>query len=774
MATLEDILAELKKINKTVGDNEDATKEVNKELETSVDLLKERNEEYEKTYNALAKELETYIKIEEEIKTASGARKNALKEQLKLSKENLKKLKAQTREGQKRQKQLEKTLKVMRGIERTVGAITKLDFVGSLNPAALVDAAHKLQALEKSLTKTGAVSKQFEKKVLETQTRLKKFSLTTEDSAKGLGMLITSTTQFQKASKKTDESIAKTVIALEKGFNAGAEGAQAFEQLATTFGKTDKEASKMVENLSLTGKAMSIPVKQMLTSFQQAAPRLAIYGDGMDREFKRLQATSKATGVSISSLLQISQGFDTFEDAARKTSQLNAMFGTQLNSVDLLNMKDEERIKVIREQLALQGKSVETLGKFELLSLSRIIGVDAATLKAGFKDVGDEVDALIAKGEEGSAQDFGKAVQDAITTQEKFEGAMSRMKNMVVKPIKELLDDIAKFLDENGVLSKVETFFSKALQSAKDLNQLIAEAAGADPTATAVALIGGGVIGTAILAYKLLKKTAISSIAGILKAAGVDVGALATAGAKGGASGAGAVAKGAASATATAAGAAGNANKVVGSMKVAGKTVPIIMGEKIAVEGAETAAKSAPGLLSKMKGTIGKGAGKIAGKGVAKTALKALPGLGFLMALGFGANRAMNGDYLGAGLELASGAAGLFPGIGTVASIGIQGALVTRDLMKTGEGVPTGRGVSAPKSPPAPVAAENKTTASSTSEAQNNPVNDIADQIADRIIKSFNPVINMTAYVGDKQTTVRLVKDALNSSYPLGRATSGG
>ena len=774
MATLEDILAELQKINKTVGDNEDATKEVNKELETSVDLLKERNEEYEKAYNALAKELEAYQKIQEEIKTASGARKNALKEQLKLSTENLKKLKAQTREGQKRQKQLENTLKVMRGIERTVGAITKLDFVGSLNPGALVDAAHKLQALEKSLTKTGAVSKQFEKRVLETQTRLKKFYLTTEDSAKGLGTLITSTTQFQKASKKTDESIAKTVIALEKGFNAGAEGAQAYEQLATVFGKTDKEASKMIENLTLTGRAMSIPVKQMLTSFQQAAPRLAIYGDGMDRELKRLQATSKATGVSISSLLQISQGFDTFEDAARKTSQLNAMFGTQLNSVDLLNMKDEERIRVIREQLALQGKSVETLGKFELLSLSRIIGVDAATLKAGFKDVGDEVDALIAKGEEGSAQDFGKAVQDALTAQEKFEGAMSRMKNIVVKPIKELLDDVAKFLDENGVLSKVETFFGNALQTAKDLNQFIAKAAGADPTATAVALIGGGTIATAILAYKLLKKTAINSITSILKAAGVNAGALAPAGAKGVASGAGAVAKGAASATATAAGAAGNANKVVGSMKVAGKTVPIIMGEKIAVEGAETAAKSAPGLLSKMKGTIGKGAGKIAGKGVAKTALKALPGLGFLMALGFGANRAMNGDYLGAGLELASGAAGLFPGIGTVASIGIQGALVTRDLMKTGEGVPTGRGVSAPKSPPAPVATENKTTASSTSEAQNNPVNDIADQIADRIIKSFNPVINMTAYVGDKQTTVRLVKDALNSSYPLGRATSGG
>ena len=681
MATLEDILAELKKINKTVGDNEDATKEVNKELETSVDLLKERNEEYEKAYNALAKELETYENIKEEIKEASGARKKALKEQLKLSTENLKKLKTQTREGQKRQKQLEKTLKVMRGIERTVGAITKLDFVGSLNPASLVDAGHKLQALQKSLTKTGAVSKEFEKKVLETQRRLGKFSLTTEDSAKGLGMLITSTTQFQKASKKTDESIAKTVIALEKGFNAGAEGAQAFEQLATTFGKTDKEASKMVENLSLTGKAMSIPVKQMLTSFQQAAPRLAIYGDGMDREFKRLQATSKATGVSISSLLQISQGFDTFEDAARKTSQLNAMFGTQLNSVDLLNMKDEERIRVIREQLALQGKSVETLGKFELLSLSRIIGVDAATLKAGFKDVGDEVDALIAKGEEGSAQDFGKAVQDALTAQEKFEGAMSRMKNMVVKPIADLLDSIAEFLDESGFVDKVEYYFGRLLKFGKDLNKKVADRFKVSPTLTAgiglTIATGAAVIGGAILSKKIVGKLLTSSVKGILSAAGVNAGALATAGAKGGASGAAAVAKGAASATATAAGAAGNANKVVGSMKVAGKTVPIIMGEKIAVEGAETAAKSAPGLLSKMKGTIGKGAGKIAGKGVAKTALKALPGIGFLMALGFGANRAMNGDYLGAGLELASGAAGLFPGIASAASIGIQGALVT-------------------------------------------------------------------------------------------------
>lgn len=75
---------------------------------------------------------------------------------------------------------------------------------------------------------------------------------------------------------------------------------------------------------------------------------------------------------------------------------------------------------------------------------------------------------------------------------------------------------------------------------------------------------------------------------------------------------------------------------------------------------------------------------KIAGKGLAKglgkAALKKVPGVGLIAGLGFGVERLLQGDLLGAGLELASGAASTVPGLGTAGSIGIDAALAARDM----------------------------------------------------------------------------------------------
>lgn len=75
---------------------------------------------------------------------------------------------------------------------------------------------------------------------------------------------------------------------------------------------------------------------------------------------------------------------------------------------------------------------------------------------------------------------------------------------------------------------------------------------------------------------------------------------------------------------------------------------------------------------------------KIAGKGLAKglgkAALKKIPGVGLIAGLGFGVERLLQGDLLGAGLELASGAASTVPGLGTAGSIGIDAALAARDM----------------------------------------------------------------------------------------------
>ena len=73
---------------------------------------------------------------------------------------------------------------------------------------------------------------------------------------------------------------------------------------------------------------------------------------------------------------------------------------------------------------------------------------------------------------------------------------------------------------------------------------------------------------------------------------------------------------------------------------------------------------------------------KSVGKGLAKSALKKIPVLGALFGAGFAISRLMKGDKVGAGMELASGLAAIIPGFGTAASVGIDAALIARDMNK--------------------------------------------------------------------------------------------
>jgi hypothetical protein len=102
--------------------------------------------------------------------------------------------------------------------------------------------------------------------------------------------------------------------------------------------------------------------------------------------------------------------------------------------------------------------------------------------------------------------------------------------------------------------------------------------------------------------------------------------------------------------------------------------------------------KMSKGILGAGKGIggmLGKGAGML-GKGFGKSLLKKIPGLGLIAGLGFGVGRAMDGDWLGALGEVGSGAASTIPGLGTLASTGIDAALMARDVSKgedIGDGV---------------------------------------------------------------------------------------
>lgn len=72
--------------------------------------------------------------------------------------------------------------------------------------------------------------------------------------------------------------------------------------------------------------------------------------------------------------------------------------------------------------------------------------------------------------------------------------------------------------------------------------------------------------------------------------------------------------------------------------------------------------------------------GKNLGKAGIKSIGKKIPIVGTLLGLGFAAQRAMKGDWLGAGMELTSGLVSNLPGVGTAASLGIDAALAAKDV----------------------------------------------------------------------------------------------
>lgn len=102
------------------------------------------------------------------------------------------------------------------------------------------------------------------------------------------------------------------------------------------------------------------------------------------------------------------------------------------------------------------------------------------------------------------------------------------------------------------------------------------------------------------------------------------------------------------------------------------------MADDVAKAGMKTAGKKA-GVKAAEKAGI-KGIAKLGAKGLGKSVLKKIPIVGALAGLGFALSRAADGDWTGAALEIASGAAGTIPGIGTGASIAIDTALAAKDM----------------------------------------------------------------------------------------------
>lgn len=196
-----------------------------------------------------------------------------------------------------------------------------------------------------------------------------------KEMASSITALADGMSTFLPENEATNTSLALTVGRLEKFGIAGQQSVSMMDYMQRGMGLSAQASADLTANIARMGKTVGITAKKAVADFIKLQPMLSRYGKDNVKVFKKLQAQAKATGMSVESLVNSVKKFDTFEGAAEQASQLNAVLGTTLSGVELMQMDEADRINMIRQQVQASVGNFDSLDKFTKQYIADAMGV---------------------------------------------------------------------------------------------------------------------------------------------------------------------------------------------------------------------------------------------------------------------------------------------------------------------------------------------------------------------------------------------------------------
>jgi len=125
-------------------------------------------------------------------------------------------------------------------------------------------------------------------------------------------------------------------------------------------------------------KTYGLPVNDVLRDLGKFPNILARFGTANRTEFAKSAAKARSYGLDIGKVdAAFGDQLDTFEGSSDVAAKMNAMFGTTINSFELMLETDPiKRMEMLRKQLVSQGKEWNNLSKFEQNVITSSMGVD--------------------------------------------------------------------------------------------------------------------------------------------------------------------------------------------------------------------------------------------------------------------------------------------------------------------------------------------------------------------------------------------------------------
>ena len=225
-------------------------------------------------------------------------------------------------------------------------------------------------------------------------------------AAEAASAFATLTDTSSRTARELGPKFANRLALLAKnGLDAGS-ASEILSDAMVKEGMTAADAQDRLGDLVQISRDLGEPVGKAAQQFKQFGSRIKMVGPAAVKEFAKLKAMSDATGVAVGKLLEISEGFTTFEDSARAVQQLNLVLGTNLSSVQLMNMSESERIQTIQESVRAQG-GLQSLSQHQIrlleesipgnLSITEIMGLQNQVNVAATDTTKDNTSALTAQ-----------------------------------------------------------------------------------------------------------------------------------------------------------------------------------------------------------------------------------------------------------------------------------------------------------------------------------------------------------------------------------------
>lgn len=276
---------------------------------------------------------------------------------------------------------------------------------------------------------------------------LSQFGIGFEKLNKASMDLYTSMSSFSTLNKSTQLELAESAAKMDLlGVSASTTG-KILNDLTKGFRMTAQEASQTNEYIAKVAIGIGVAPSKMAADFASAMPKLQAYGKQGIEVFADLQKQAKSLGMEMNTLMGIiGDTFDTFEGGARAAGRLNAVLGGDyLNSVDMLNATESERVEILKRSFDMSGKNFDSLDKYEKKAIAATLGI--SDLNEASKLFGSSTADLTADMQQQAASQakLEEVQREAVKTQEKMNQIFNAFL-IIIRPLVSIIEGLVNVI----------------------------------------------------------------------------------------------------------------------------------------------------------------------------------------------------------------------------------------------------------------------------------------------------------------------------------------